>query len=104
MSRELRWGLGERYALRRLSDAYRAVGRLTESVSTLQELSAMSTTAGDAYGVALIACSLGEIELERGEQRAAVVHFVRCLDFIEKHGHPTWREHVLRRLETAVVR
>ncbi|MFI7133500.1 AfsR/SARP family transcriptional regulator [Nonomuraea sp. NPDC050153] len=95
----LGWGPGERYVLRRLGEFYHAAGRYADAIDALHQLSLLSARAGDVYGEALSAFSLGELVLERGQRQVAAEYFMRCYDLMDKHGHPTWPARARRMID-----
>ncbi|MEV0390381.1 BTAD domain-containing putative transcriptional regulator [Nonomuraea sp. NPDC050643] len=97
--RDLGWGPGERYVLRRLSQVYRGVGRHADAVTALHRLSLMSAKVSDTYSEALSAYFLGEISLEHGERQAAADYFRRCHDLMDEHGHSTWSARALQMID-----
>ncbi|WP_049559229.1 AfsR/SARP family transcriptional regulator [Nonomuraea sp. SBT364] len=95
LAREQGWGPNERIALRRLGEAYGALGRLDLAVTTLERCREMFVAAGDAYGEGLTCYTLGELALRRGLRAEAREHFRRCLDLV---AEPSWRERAATRL------
>ncbi|MEQ4716571.1 BTAD domain-containing putative transcriptional regulator [Nonomuraea sp. B19D2] len=100
ISHDLGWGPGERYTLRRLSEAYHAAGRPGDAVKSLYGLSLLSAQTGDTYNEALSAYFLGEISLEHGQSQAAADYFIRCHDLMDRHGNPVWRARARQMIDT----
>ncbi|SEN22403.1 AfsR/SARP family transcriptional regulator [Nonomuraea pusilla] len=100
LCRELRWGDGERLALRRLAQAEAVLGRHDTATGMLAQCADMFVNAGDTRGEALVAYTLGEISRWRGDERAALAHFTACLDRLDPLNEQVWsaraREQVAR--------
>jgi DNA-binding SARP family transcriptional activator len=92
---------GERKTLRRLGEAYGALGRFEEAAETLTKALARFVRAGDVLGEALTAYAFGEICHRRGRVREALAHFTRCADLIGPTGSRTWRTRALREIGRA---
>ncbi|WP_166427313.1 AfsR/SARP family transcriptional regulator [Nonomuraea mesophila] len=94
-SRALGWGPGERIALRRLGEAYSALGRYELARTAFDRCALLFFQAGDAHGQALTFYALGELSRERGRAEEARRYFHRCLDLVQE---PLWRSRATARL------
>ncbi|MEO3891917.1 BTAD domain-containing putative transcriptional regulator [Nonomuraea sp. B5E05] len=94
-SRALGWGPGERIALRRLGEAYGALGRYELAKTAFDRCALLFFRAGDTHGQALTFYALGEMSRERGRTEEARRYFHRCLDLVQE---PLWRSRAAARL------
>lgn len=101
LSRDLGWGPGERMTLRRLGEAYGALGRFDAAESALSRSAELFARAGDVNGEALAAYSFGEISLRRERPQEALRHLTRCLDRMDEQMEPLWRARALREIGRA---
>ncbi|MGV9328763.1 BTAD domain-containing putative transcriptional regulator [Streptosporangium sandarakinum] len=77
-SRELGWGPGVQITMRRLGEAYAALGRHDEAAAMLEHCRDLFTRTGDTYGQALTAYTLGDLRLAQNRVEEAREHFMRC--------------------------
>lgn len=95
LARQLGWGPNERITLRRLGEAYGALGRLDLAAETLERCRGMFVTAGDSYGEGLTCYTLGELGVRRGRRAEALENFRRCLELVTE---PSWKDRAATRL------
>ncbi|WP_188197405.1 AfsR/SARP family transcriptional regulator [Nonomuraea sp. SYSU D8015] len=92
---------GEPKTLRRLGEAYGAVGRFDEATHVLGQSLKEFVRSGNALGEALTTYAFGEICHRQGRIREALRHFTRSGDLIGKLGASLWRARVLREIGRA---
>ncbi|GLH98690.1 AfsR/SARP family transcriptional regulator [Phytohabitans aurantiacus] len=92
---------GARKTLRRLGEAYGALGRFEEATETLTMALTRFVRSGDVLGEALTAYAFGELCHRQGRGREALAHFTRCAELIGPTGSRTWRIRALREIGRA---
>lgn len=92
---------GEPKTLRRLGEAYGAVGRFDEATHVLGQSLKEFVRSGNALGEALTTYAFGEICHRQGRVREALRHFTRSGDLIGKLGASLWRARALREIGRA---
>jgi DNA-binding SARP family transcriptional activator len=92
---------GEPKTLRRLGEAYGAVGRFDEATHVLGQSLKEFVRSGNALGEALTTYAFGEICHRQGRIREALQHFTRSGELIGRLGASLWRARALREIGRA---